>query len=94
MILGREKGAEVMVEPPGDAVRRGIFEVDDGILIAGKIRFIKEGSSAVDQAVITVGSILRDAFAMKAREERRGAGSVETLVVIEDSDVQKVGAPA
>src|SRR5205085_2662020 len=32
-----EEGALVMVEPPGQAVTRGIFKVDDGILVAIRI---------------------------------------------------------
>jgi hypothetical protein len=45
----------------------------------------------VDEAVVGVGGVLSNALAVKAGEERCGAGSVETLVVIEDSDVQKEG---
>ena len=91
LVLGGEKGAEVMVEPPGDARRGGVFEVDDGVLVAGKVGFVEERSGAVDEAVVGVGGIFGDALAVKAGEERRGAGSVETLVVVEDSDVQKGG---
>jgi hypothetical protein len=91
LILGGEESAEVMVEPPGNPWRGGVLEVDDGVLVAGEVGFVEEGSGAVDEAVVGVGSVFCNALAVKAGEEGRGAGSVKTLVVVEDSDVQKVG---
>jgi hypothetical protein len=40
-VLWREKRALVMVEPPRDPRRRRIFEIDDGVLVAGEIRLVE-----------------------------------------------------
>jgi len=42
------------------------------------------------QAVILIAGIGGDAFAMEASEERSGAGSVETFVVIKDANAQNL----
>ena len=60
----------MMVEPPGDFGRGGVFEVDDSILVAGEFTFVKQSSSAVDQAVVFVNGVGRDALAMEAGEQR------------------------
>ena len=86
MVGGREEGAEVMVEPPGDARGSGIFEVDDGVFVARKVGFVEKSTGAMDEAEGFVGGIAIDALAMEAGEEGRGAGSVETFVVIKDAD--------
>ena len=46
-IGGREECALVMVEPPGDLRRTGIFEIDDRVLIAVEIFFVEQGAGAV-----------------------------------------------
>jgi Na+-translocating ferredoxin:NAD+ oxidoreductase RnfE subunit len=49
-IFRSEKGALMMVKPPGYFRRSGIFEVHDSVLVAVKIGFIKESARAMDQA--------------------------------------------
>src|SRR5208283_5022156 len=88
-VLGREKRALVMVEPPGDARRRRILEIDNGILVAGEVVFIEERPGAMHQAHILKLSVLANALAIEAREQRGRAGTVETLVVIEDPNPHK-----
>jgi hypothetical protein len=70
MIMGREKGRLVVIEPPGDLWRGGVLEIDDGVLVAGEIALVKERAGAMHQAVILIGGIGADALAMEAREER------------------------
>jgi hypothetical protein len=69
MVIGSEKGAEVMIEPPGDARRRGILEIDDGILVARELRLIEERARSVNQAVVFVIRRRRDASGMKTHKE-------------------------
>ncbi len=69
MIHGAQEGRKVMIEPPGDLRRRRILEVDDGVLVAGKVVLVEERSGAVHQAVILVfdgrGCTGSDALAIK-----------------------------
>jgi hypothetical protein len=81
----------MVIEPPGDARRGRVLEVDDGVLIAGELALIEEGSGAMHQAVVVVGGGRRDALAVETREEGGGAGSIEALVVVEDPNLH-VGA--
>jgi hypothetical protein len=75
-----------MVEPPSDFGRTGVLEIDDGIFVAVEMRFIKERSRAMQQAGEDEGGVLANALPIKTREERGGASSVETLVVVENSN--------
>ena len=68
MILGSEEGAEVVIEPPGDFGRGGIFEVDDGVFVAGEVGFVKEGAGAVDEAAKLVGGVGADALLVETAE--------------------------
>src|SRR5882757_493701 len=70
VIRGCEKGAQMMIEPPGNARRGAVLEVDDCILVADKIRLVKEGSRSMHQSVIAVLRIMANAFAVEAHEER------------------------
>ena len=90
LIRGREKSAQMMIEPPGNARRGAVLEVDDRILVADKIRLLKECSSSMHQSVITILRVPANAFAVEAHEERSRAGSVKAPVVIENADLQTV----
>ena len=41
-IIGAEEGTLVMIEPPGQILVRGIFEINDGIHIPVKKRVFKQ----------------------------------------------------
>jgi hypothetical protein len=69
MILGTEEGRKMMVEPPRYSWRSGVFEVDDGVLIASEFTLVKEGTGAVDKAVILIACTRGDALAVKAGEQ-------------------------
>jgi hypothetical protein len=60
----------MMIEPPGDFGRRGVFEVDNCVLVAGELRLVKESACAMDKAVILIAGAVVDALAVEAREER------------------------
>ena len=88
MVLLGKKGREVVVEPPCDARRGRVLEVDDGVFVAGEIAFVEERSGAVHQPVILVDRVRHHALAVESREERGAASSVEALVVVEDANSQ------
>ncbi len=90
LIRGREKRAQVMIEPPGNARRSAVLEVDNGVLVTDKIRLLEEGSSAMHQPVIAVLRVRANAFAVETHEERSRARSVKAPVVIENADLQTV----
>ncbi len=46
----------------------------------------------MDQAVILVSGVGVDALAMEARKKRGGASSVETFVVVEHANPQKLSS--
>ena len=70
LVLGRKEGRQMMVKPPRDPGRGGVFEVDDGVLVAVKFALVKERAGAVQQAVILIAGPWCDALTVKAREQR------------------------
>ena len=48
----RQKSAFVVIEPPGDFGRTGIFKIDDGVFVAIKLLLVKQRTSPVQQAGI------------------------------------------
>ena len=71
LVLRRKEGGEVVIEPPGNARRSGVFEVDDGVLVAGKVGLIEERAGAVNQAVVGVlGGMAGEALAVESGKER------------------------
>jgi hypothetical protein len=92
VILWGEEGGLVMVEPPGDAGRGGVLEIDDGVFVAGEFALVKERTGAMDQAVILVGCAGVDALAMEASKQRGRTGAVETFVVVKDANPQKLSS--
>src|ERR1700733_10915196 len=78
----------MVIEPPGNFRRAGIFEIDDGVLIAIKLRFIEQRARAMEEAGIDEVHVAAHAFAIKAAEERRRACPVKTLVVIKNPNSQ------
>src|SRR5882672_7158923 len=88
IVFRREKCAQMMIEPPGDLGRSGVFEVDNRVLVSNEISFIEERSGAVHKAMVLIAGILANALAMKTGKKRSRAGPIETLVVIENANVQ------
>ena len=90
LIRRGKKGAQMVIEPPGDARRSAVLEVDNRVLVTGKVRLLKERAGPMHQPVKTVLCIRADAFAVKAHEERSRARSIKAPVVIENADLQTV----
>jgi len=87
---GREEGALVMVEPPGNFGRTGVFEIDDGVFVAVELILIEQSTGAVDEAGEDEIGVAPNALAVKAGKQRRGRGSVKAFVVIENSYSQEI----
>ena len=83
----------MVVEPPGDLGRGRVFEVDDGILVAGELALVKKHAGAVHQALILIAGPRRDTLTVEAREERGRAGSIKAFIVIKDANPQKCILP-
>jgi hypothetical protein len=58
----------VVIEPPGDFGRRRVFEVDNGVFVAGKVGLVKQGAGAVDEAPELVGGVGANAFLVETAE--------------------------
>ena len=77
-----------MVEPPGNVGRAGVFEVDDGVLVAIKLFLVEECAGAVHESGELKFGVTADAFAIEAGKDGGRRSAVETLVVIEDANSQ------
>src|SRR5258708_4039374 len=87
-VFRSKKGALVMIEPPGNARRGRVFEIDDRVLIAGEVIFTKQCPGAMQQAREFKFRLGVDSLAVETRKQSGGRGAVETLVVKEDLDFQ------
>src|SRR5665213_93811 len=76
-----EKGALVMIEPPGKQRRARILEIHNGVLVAVEHPVFEWLGRLVGHARIKKLRVRVNAFAIKPRENCGGAGSVETFVV-------------
>jgi hypothetical protein len=85
---GGKKRALVMIEPPGDFGRAGVFEIYDGIFVAVELILVEERAGPMKQAGVHKLDVAADALSVETGEQGGGAGSVKTLVVIKDSDSQ------
>ncbi len=88
MILRRQKRRQMMIEPPRNLWRSRVLEIDNRILIAGKVALVEERPCSMHQPVIFVRSVGVNALPMESRKKRCRASSVKTLVVIEDANPQ------
>ena len=61
VILRGEECRLVVIEPPGDARRGRVLEVDDRVLVARELALVEERAGAVHQPVVVVGGAVRDA---------------------------------
>ncbi len=84
-VLGGQKGALMMVEPPGELWIAGVLEVDDGVLLAVEEAVLEDLGGPVRHAgVVEIGGGV-ERTAVKAAEKCRGGGAVETVIVVEDA---------
>jgi hypothetical protein len=80
----------VVIEPPRDARRGRVLEIDNRVFVACEFALIKESPGAMHQPVVVVNGIARDALAVKVREQRGAASSVKTFVMVEDTNLQNL----
>src|SRR5271170_7199066 len=78
----------MMVEPPGELWRAGIFEVHDGVFVAVECPVLEGLRGLVRHAGVEELGHRIDALFVKARENRGGRGSVEVFIVEADPDLQ------
>ena len=72
----------MMVEPPGQAFVRAVFEIDDRILIAVKLFAVKCVAGTVHRGRVRHFSRRVDLCPVEFSEDRRGRNAVKTIAVI------------
>jgi hypothetical protein len=86
----REKGALVVVKPPGDFGRVGILEIDDGVFIsieeAGSPRLLRSVGHSGEAEL--GGGI--EFFLVKAVEQSGGGGPIKASIVEAEPDAGHV----
>jgi hypothetical protein len=87
-ILGFQKRALMMVEPPGQQRRCGILEIDNRIFIAVKYSTLEGMRSLVRHPPVQKFGFRMNALAVKARENSRGRSAVKAFVVKADPNPQ------
>ena len=93
VVFWSQKGAEVVIEPPCQAGRGRILEVDNGVFIPGEIVILEQGPRPMHQTVVLVFYVGANALPVKTGKQRGRAGSVETAIVIEDAHLQSLKLP-
>jgi len=58
----------VVIEPPRDARRCRILEIDNGVFVAGEVIFVEERTGAVNQTHVFEFCALADALAVETRK--------------------------
>jgi hypothetical protein len=86
----RQKRALVMIEPPSNFGRTGILEINNGILVAIELSLVEQCARAVQQSGEDEVGIASNAFPVKTGKQRRGRGSIEAFVVVENLDPQSI----
>ena len=83
LVFGRQEGALVVIEPPGQARRRAVLEIDDSVFVAVEefffdellIRFVGQPC----EADLGGGA---DLLAEKAREHGGGRKTIKAMVMV------------
>src|SRR5260370_37772875 len=76
LVLGREKGRLVMIEPPGQPFRGRILEINNGVFVAIKHSQVKQIARAMQQYGVVDVSFGMNAFFV---ETRKGSGWSEAI---------------
>ena len=74
-----------MIEPPSELVRRGVFEVDDSVLIAIEHRHVKQIAGPMEQTFVRDLGVRMDAIFIESRERCRRRDPVEAMTVIQET---------
>src|SRR6185437_505156 len=84
--VGRgQEGAEMVVEPPGDARIGAVLEVHDGVVVARELGRIEQRIGLVAEAAVLEFGLAASA-AVELGEDRRRGRAVEAMVVEKDPD--------
>src|SRR3954453_3674126 len=89
-IRWRKKCALVVIEPPCDLGRTGVFEVDDGVLVAVELLLVEQRAGSMNQSGEFEFDVAANALAIKAGKQRGRRGSVETLIMVKDANSQSI----
>src|SRR5437763_7669424 len=93
-ILQRQKRRLMMIEPPGQLLRRRILEIDDRVFIAVKhIAFEQEVAWPMQESAIFNTGVVVNSFEIKTRERGRRGNAVKTVSVIQNAKFHKVKRP-
>ena len=71
-----------MIEPPGQAVIRAIFEIDDRVLFAVELAAIKGVTGTVHRRRVPDFGVTIDRCAVKFGKNGRGRNAVKAIAVI------------
>ena len=92
LVLGSQKGAGVVVEPPGQPLVAGVLEVHDDVLVSAEEVVGKGLAGLVGHAEQAETGARLDPGEVEAHEDGGRAGAVEAVVVIEDVAVHAASA--
>src|SRR5438094_8994680 len=87
-ILGGKKCALMVVKPPGNFWRTGIFEINDCILVAVKLLFIEQRPGAMQQAWKDELNMSANPLPVESREQRSRRSPMKTPVEVENANSQ------
>ena len=89
-VLGSQKRALMMIEPPGEMRVARILEIHNGVLVAiEKLRLENLRGFVGHAGVSELGAGVKRTF-HEAAEEGRGGRAVEAVVVVENPDAHAV----
>jgi hypothetical protein len=83
----RQKGALMMIEPPGNLRRARIFEINDHIFVAVKQPLLKGLDGTMGHAGITKDRLRINALAVKARKQSGRSRTIEATIVEAETDL-------
>src|SRR6185437_9839534 len=83
---GGEEGAEVVVEPPGDAGIGAVLEIHNGVVAGGELGGIEKRAGGVAEAAVLELRLAASA-AIEFGENGGGGGAVKAMIVEKDPNV-------
>jgi hypothetical protein len=81
-VFRSEKGALMVIEPPGQFRVARIFEVDNGVFVSIEQAVFEDLGGPMGHACVPEAGIRVERTPEEAAEERGRGGAVETVVVI------------
>ena len=76
----------MMIEPPGQLFRRGVFEIHDRVFVAVKHVSVEEKVvRAMQQPTVTDFSVGMYSLLIKTGESRRRSDAIKTMTVVKDA---------